>query len=261
MQATLLVSVLLVHDIFAIILDCDFKFQTSHWGVEYACVPSSLRTTLYDRNVTEVKGVHDAGQSNQKVIKLFVKKQSCPYLPLNLGSHFGNLKTLYMMHSKVQHLLNGDLDGLKNLRVFDVSHNPIEMLGQDFFKGHDTIEIISFYDCHLKMIHPNSLNPLTNLKEAHFEQNVCIDAQGNEHNQISDIKTEIADKCQSQFYETIINRVDEQKGTSETLSFTRRNANLIISFLLVLLFVVTAILALIFRRTFNSWSELRNTLI
>lgn len=256
----------MLQDMSAVIIDCEFKHLSSHWGVDYACSPLNFRTTLDDRNVTQVKGLHDAGKKNEDVKKLFVKKQSCHYLPLNIGSHFINLETLYIMNSNVQHLLDGDLDGLTNLRVFDVSHNPIQQLGENFFKGHDTIEVISFYDCHLKMIHPSSLNPLKNLREAHFQQNVCIDIHGDDISEMQDLKAEIADKCQSEHNELIFNRdfvVENSPRVSseETLSFTKKNANIIISVLVFLLLSIGVVFGIIIRRTFTSWDELKNTLI
>ena len=79
--------------------------------------------------------------------KLLVEKQNCPYLPLDVSKFFVNLETFFFMKSNVQHLFNGDLDGLNKLVIFNVSHNPIKVLGPNFFDGHETIEIISFYDC------------------------------------------------------------------------------------------------------------------
>lgn len=109
----------------AIVLECEFRQQVSHWGVEYACVATRLKTSLNDRTVASINGQHVSGMTNDDVKKIFIKKQSCPYLPLNFGAHFTNLETLYVMNSNVQHLLDGDLAGLKKLKVFDVSHNPV----------------------------------------------------------------------------------------------------------------------------------------
>lgn len=206
-------------------------------------------------------------------MKIYIKKQFCPYLPLKAGKFFKNLEILYVMNSNVQHLLNGDLDGLDKLIAFDVSHNPIEQLGRDFFKGHGTIQKISFFDCHLKIIDAEALSPLVNLKEATFQYNVCLDFRGNDNhydvsNSIRSLKMRIRDSCHSEKYgNQVFNQFDDVKPSplssrSRSLSFAQRNANLIISLFLIISVVLTAVLVKVFHSKFNNnWSELKKALI
>lgn len=261
------VCILTIQHNYATILECDFKVKSSHWGVNYACVAINFKTSLTDRNVSTVNGRHLTEKSNEMVTKLYAEKQFCPYLPLNLSSHFKNLETLYIMKSNVQHLLDGDLDELTNLKVFDVSHNPIEQLGRNFFRNQRKIETISFYDCHLKIIDPKSLDPLINLQEAHFQINVCIDYYASEESMLNDLKAEIGDKCTSELYnERIYNQINNSlcncNQTVETLSFTRRNTYVMISCLGVVITVLIAVLVrIILRKNLNSWHDVRATLL
>lgn len=258
--------ILLVIDTDAVILECDFKYYQSAWGSNYACIAQNLRINLFDRNVAEVKGLHDAPKTNDDVEKVFIKKQFCPYLPLNLGRHFKNLKTLYVMNSNVQYLMDGDLDGLPKLKNFDVSHNPIETISKDFFKGHGSIEIISFFDCHLKVIDPRALDPLENLREAHFQYNVCIreDFLGSDVKKINDLKAEIRKNCNQK---TNVEKIFAETKScmsemNQEMSFATRNANLIISFFLIVVIGLSVALIQIFRNAFrNNWRELRDNLM
>ena len=95
-----------------------------------------------------------------------MRKQYSPYLPLKVGDFYKNLEILCIANSNVQHLMQGDLKGLDKLEVFDVSHNPIEQLGPDFFKGHGSIESVLFYICHMKIIDTFVLHPLEKLNSA-----------------------------------------------------------------------------------------------
>lgn len=264
---TTIITFLLIRNIHAATLDCEFKSQMSHWGSDYTCVAKNFRTTLKDRQITSLTGLHDFKKTNDDVKTLFVKKQSVLYLPMGLANFFKNLETLYVMNSNLQHLMNGDLDGLTKLKIFDVSHNPIEQLGRDFFKGHPTIEKVSFFECHLKIIDPQALDPLVNLQEAHFQYNVCLDVRGDDVTKLSDLKAEIRDKCLTKYYDAeIFRRINETTSCNnaiaqkpQSLSFTRKNANVIIFFLAIMLIVVSLVLVQIFRNTFrNNWSELRN---
>ena len=244
----------------AITLNCKFQMLSTYLGNQYACVADNFKTTFTDREVTETNGTHVTGKSNDDVKKLYIKKQHCPYLPLNIGSFFKNLEIYYVMNSHVKHLLNGDLDGLDNLTVFDVSHNPIEQLGRDFFKGHSTIEKISFFDCHLKIIDVDALKPLVKLTKASFQYNVCIDTQAEKYT-MSSLNSKIKEKCHSANYEDqIYNSVDDTK--LQTMSFAQQNAYLIISFFAITTIVLSVALVRIVKSKFNNnWNELKSALI
>jgi hypothetical protein len=168
------------------------------------------------------------------------------------------------MNSHVKHLMTGDLDGLDKLTAFDVSHNPIEQLGHDFFKGHPTIKKISFFDCHLKIIDPEVLTPLKNLEAAAFQYNVCIDYQFTRRSgdSINILKNRIL-KCHTSTYgDQIYNQPDESSPIQTPMTFTQRNAYLIISFFIVVTVALSVVLVKIVRSKFdNDWKELRNAII
>ena len=259
----ILISItLLISQVIATVVDCNFQWKSSVWGPQFACVATNFRTSLDDRIVMNVTGFKP--QKMNQVKEFFALKQSCPYLPLNLGSSFKNLEIFYIMNSNVKHLLNGDLDGLNFLKVFDVSHNPIEQLGQDFFKGTPSIQIVSFYDCHLKIIDSLALCHFVNLREAHFQHNVCIDYHAYDLDMIEDLKVEIADKCNSRMFNTSFDLKFEPKSECqiyESMSFIRRNAYLIISFFGIILIGFSLVLIIIVRKTYNNnWIELKNNL-
>lgn len=162
----------------AISLKCKFSFETTRLGKRYTCwvkEPNTLKTTFDDRTITEVTGKHLAGQTNDDVGQLFIQDQFLPYLPLNLGTHFRNLEVWNTKTSAVEELTDDDLEGLPKLKVFDVSYNPIKILRNTFFEGHENIEYISFYECELKEIEKGALEHLVNIKEGHFQYNQCID--------------------------------------------------------------------------------------
>lgn len=195
LSASLLVVVCVISS-YGIALKCTFKDHSSYWGQKYACVVSELTTSLTNRIVTEIQGTHMEGRTHDDVVKVFAEHQHCPYLPTNLGTFFKNLEVLYVMKSNVSQLTTDDLTGLTKLKLFDVSYNPITLLRHDFFKGHESIEIISFYDCQLRMVEKGSLAPLVNLKEGHFEFNPCINFRGDDESRLPALIKEIHQNCQ-----------------------------------------------------------------
>lgn len=255
----------------AVILECDFKQHHSYWGEKYACVAKNLKSTLSDRKVVEVRGTHATGMTNADVKKVLIVGQYCPYLPINLGSHFKNLEVLYVMKSNLSHLTDDDLTGLK-LKIFDVSYNPIKRLHKDYFKGQDSIEIISFYDCELNYVERGVLDPLKSLKEGHFQFNECVDYRGDDEGLLSDLRQELA-FCDPKYklthrdmyhdydefdYTTVNvrNKFDDHRIAEVVLpklSFLQRHAVVITSLLFI---AVLALLGLLYKlNAFNrqSW--------
>ena len=252
-------EIFIIHVVSSVILECDFQIKKSHWTIEYACIATNFKTSLSDRKISEVKGTHLAGKTNADVQKLYVEKQNCPYLPLDVSKFFVNLETFYFMKSNVQHLFNGDIDGLNKLKVFDVSHNPIEVLGPNFFDGHETIEIVSFFDCNLKSVHPNALKPLKNLIRTSFQYNVCIDVRFPENVQ-TNLK-DIHDNCWSKGNKTNNKSFDESVFCAKQTSFASQNAVIILSFLSIILIMTLIVLTIMFtRRLDGDWSVLKKTL-
>lgn len=144
-------------------------------------------------------------------------------------------------------------------------------MGRDFFAGHGaTLKIISFFDCHLKVVHPEALEPLEHLDEAHFQHNICIDYHASTSSKVVDLKAEIIDKCPLRNFEEIFNHslacsVDEainmaKTKTTQTLSFTPKD--LIITFLVILIAILSIVLFKILRSRFGgNWMELKDALI
>lgn len=226
----------------------------------------------------EVRGSHEPGMTNADVKKVLIVDQFCPYLPINLGSHFKNLEVLYVMKSNVTHLTNDDLTGLK-LKIFDVSYNPIKRLHKDYFKGQNSIEIISFYDCKLNYVEKGVLDPLVSLKEGHFQFNECVDYRGDDEGLLGDLRQKLAfcdpkHKPSSESHEDVFDYGSVEFSSSSShsesvikdkafeiaktmavpkLSFLQRNAVVITSLLFV---IVVALLGLLYKlNAFNrqSW--------
>lgn len=248
-------------------LNCSFTTHSSYLGSEYCCIVNNLHTSHENRRITEVIGAHEGNNTNKDVKKIFIKFQNCPYLPLNLGEHFPNLEIFYTLLSNVQHILPGDLDGLNNLKKFDVSHNPVEEIPADFFNGHEAIETISFFDCHLKKVAKASLDVLQNIQTVSFSYNFCVDMTFQSEVAAFDFVTaqtffaDVYDKCNGHGYvvkshKPVVCESVEKFPTSAKLGIA----------MMVILILVTAILGAalicIYSKNFQkNWHELQFPII
>lgn len=230
-----------------IILECDFRMFEQWSRQVYTCVAKNLKTTFGDRNVTGIKGTHLEGKTNDDVVKLFIEHEDCPYLPNKLDAFFKNIQFYYAKKSKVEHLTSTDLDGLTMLHNLDLSYNPIKRLHKDFFEGHSSIERISFYDCDLNFIEKGALDALTNLKEGHFQFNKCVHFRGDDESLISKVLDEIKSCDPAWMNSDPRNNLHkggknqnkaigvEGKMYDEDEPFMRRNAFIILFFLIAII--------------------------
>ncbi|CRK98624.1 CLUMA_CG012249, isoform A [Clunio marinus] len=115
----------------------DLKFKLDRIREVGTCSPQKFRTTVEDKNVSSVNNLYDSFD----IVQFYGEKQSCPYFPVNLGSHFLRLQVLVIRNSNLQFLFSNDLDELNDLRVFDVSSNPIEYFPSIAKKYHLIIQI------------------------------------------------------------------------------------------------------------------------
>lgn len=185
---------------------------------------------------------------------------------MNLSEHFPDLKKLKISNTNLRFLVAGDLDGLK-LKEFDASWNPIEEIVPNFFKGQDKLQIISFFYCHLMVIDPNVLQPLTNLEFADFKDNICtsFEIYGSKVDSNDAIAAELNDKCRKEFY---IGKLHNEicdlypNQTEERVSFARENIVVISSFFAISSFALLAIILRIFAKGMgNNWRELKESLV
>jgi hypothetical protein len=218
------------------------------------------------------------GKTNADVVKVFIKHQNCAYLPRNLGQFFPNLLVLYVMKSNVQYLEDGDLAGLDKLEIFDVSHNPVEQVGANYFKGHSSIRTLSFYDCHIKKVEKGALDELKKLEKIHFDGNVCLDQKFeiDYDTTLEEVCDNIYDKCHGRDH-TLRTNLTETCGEHRSAEMSELKGDHIErestdswSIVLIILLALTTIMNVVFAialyRVFKgnfsgSWHEMRNVLV
>jgi hypothetical protein len=172
------IAAMIINSVIAVQMHCEFStFSPMSWYISprYTCTAVNFETTFKDRILNNVMGLHDYGKADIDIKMLYMYKENCHYIPRNISGFFKYIDVLYIKDSNLQHLMTGDLDGFNGISTFDVSYNPIDHVGEDFFKGHSSIRIISFYACHIKQIDFGAFDSLTNLKEVSLEHNYCHD--------------------------------------------------------------------------------------
>jgi hypothetical protein len=237
-------------------LFCNFSTHSNYIDVFYTCTGTNVLTFYEDRTVTEIVGDHIEGRTNNDVTQFFVKFQNCHYMPLGLDKFFPNLESVYIMKSNLQHLLLGDLDGLNKLRALDVSHNPVEELSADFFKGHDKIESLSFFDSHIKKVERGAFDMLKNLEFIDFDYNQCYSEKIRGYEMQSSVP-DLYDKCDGRGVIVKTHEPEICESFETKLSLWIKLGFGVIIFLMVLTTVLGVALFRIYSRNANkNWHEM-----
>lgn len=223
---------------------------------DYECIAQNLTTSFEDRSITKVIGDHTIGKFSSNVTDLTIHMQNTPFLPLNLGAHFPNLRVYRIHKSNVQHLMTGDLNGLKKLKVFSVSKNPIKQLGHEFFNEMSQLKLVDFEHCHLKRIDAEAFDKLINLVALDLTYNDCIDVSS--HFEFLGIKKLIKTSCQGEHAPIDNDSAIGCEGFSEErTSFV----DVFLTFMIVILLLIAISLAYAVIKIHrgirqNSWNEM-----
>lgn len=89
---------------------------------------------------------------------------------------FNSLQALIYLSlsgNKIRYIDSEMLIGVKNLRFFFIADNEIEVIGSSLFRNNAKLEEISFAHNRIRMIGTKLVVPITDLKLARFDGNVC----------------------------------------------------------------------------------------
>lgn len=231
---------------------------------EYECKAENFTTSFEERNITKIVGDHIAGKFNSDVTILTIHLQNTPFLPLNIGAHFPNLKKYIILKSNVQHLMTGDLVGMEKLEYFGAPKNPIKQLGHEFFNGMSELTTIDLHDCHLKRIDAEAFDQLTKLTSIDLNRNDCIDASSGFELGFSRLRAMIERACQGEHapidkYNVIGCKLGDTEGgitlTDIVIIF------IVVIFSLIAICLVYAVIKIHKGIRQNSWNEMTNNVL
>lgn len=160
-----------------VVIDCEFvllppSFTSSNL---YTCNSFFLNIQALSR-VISVTGTHDEGKSNLDVKRLQITNKNVFYIPKGIEKFFPNLEMIFIYHAGLKEISSADLSPFPNLINVDFYFNEIENLPADLFSKNAKIEYIDFGQNKFSKVRKDLLKPLTNLKRAGFQKNVCINA-------------------------------------------------------------------------------------
>ncbi|KAL7013274.1 hypothetical protein ACKWTF_015311 [Chironomus riparius] len=163
----------------------------------YCCQVASQQ--IVDDQELEFIGNHLNCKTSNDVTFIYFCNCNLNKLPKNLSKVFPNLNIISIYNSKLKTICKNDLSGFKQLKIFRCFNNDIEFVPGDLFEDSKCMEWIEFYiNKKLKIIEPNLLDKLENLKCVNLERNLNHNIEFTVWNSptstLDEVKNDLAEK-------------------------------------------------------------------
>jgi hypothetical protein len=180
----------------SLILECRFG---DVWGFGYSCIVqnSQLITSKDDREISEVKGQHLSGKTNDDV-KFFQAEVNVFYFPRNLTNFFKNLDKVWIHRAFLQEITKDDLNQFNNtLREIHLHVNQLKVIPSNLFENNENIEEITLSDNQIRHVESGAFDGLQKLRIIYFEENPCTNDYdyGYNHDQAFNTIRRVERKC------------------------------------------------------------------
>lgn len=179
-------------------LQCNFGFDGWDFAVKDAYICQAKPVTFTSKVlITNVEGAHTKPYLNNRVSAFLILDQTCEYFPSGIDKFFPKLEGIAIQKSKLKVIRKNDLKPFTELKSLSLHSNHLVTLGFDLLKSNKKLQTISFFFNKITNIAEDIFDGLDELKEAHFQTNICIDITAKGASEIKTLKTKIHMNCSS----------------------------------------------------------------
>lgn len=181
---------------FSLIFDC--KFSERNYGIilsTYTCEFSVIKSGS-EILLDSVNGAHRFGRSNVDVKTLTVSNNKfLNQIPLNVDKIFPNIVMLEWFAGNLTTLFASDLKQFPNLKVLSLEENKLISIAGDLFRNNVNLQFLYFGKNLLEHVDRDLLTSLTELKQAVFTGNPCINSEATTKEEIQDLNLQLPINC------------------------------------------------------------------
>lgn len=188
-----LLLLVVVHVSESFFMTCDFKDSNVGFGDLTTCEPNLLDTSR-DKTLESILS-WPLNRDQSDFTQLYSEHQNVVHFPANLHLKFPNLEAIKFWDSRVKFVDNFDLRGLSKLRFLNLDDNEIEVLQADLFLFNTQLLEVHLKNNKLKYIAIRILTPLTRLKVANLQNNLCINENADSQTSLEAFKRKIDEQC------------------------------------------------------------------
>lgn len=147
--------------------------------------------------VDKIDGKHIKGNSNAKVKKIYiVDSPLMEFMPKGIEEFFENLDGISIKNCGLKVITQANLEPFPKLKYLWLDNNKLEVLASGLFRFNPRLHLVSFKQNQLTTIADNIFDPLTDLENADFTGNPCIDLKAGNRYAVRIVMREVSKKCQ-----------------------------------------------------------------
>ncbi|CAG9812127.1 unnamed protein product [Chironomus riparius] len=182
----------------SVTLECNFGLDGWDFAVKdaYICRAKTIKFTTKVL-ITNVEGQHVSPNTNDRVNAFLIFDQTCEYFPSGIDKFFPKLEGIAVQKSKLKVIKKNDLKPFTELKSLSLHSNQLVTLGFELLKYNKKLQIISIFFNKVTNIAEDIFDGLDELKEVHFQTNICIDITAKNATDIEALKTKIYKNCSS----------------------------------------------------------------
>ncbi|XP_070503357.1 leucine-rich repeat-containing protein 15-like [Chironomus tepperi] len=198
---TLTIFLLILHTITvssSVTLQCNFISDGWDFAVKDAYMCRAKSVNFQSKVlITNVEGQHVGANTNNRVNAFLIFEQTCEYFPSGIEKFFPKLEGIAIQKSKLKVIRRNDLKPFTELKSLSFHSNQLVTLGFELLKHNQKLQIFSIFFNKVTSIAEDIFDGLNDLKEVHFQTNICINMTAKNRTQIDTLKAQIHKNCSS----------------------------------------------------------------
>lgn len=199
-------------------LNC--KYSSPGWGAKvgdpYACQLLNLDVASPTAVATVVTGKHHGSRTHANVRSLQVySSPNMTYIPKGIEQFFQNIFYITIKETGLAVIRKNDLKPFPNLKWLFLSRNQLKTLNSGLFRHNPKLNLISLEGNQLNSIAADIFEPIEDLQQADFRDNVCINSQATSRERVKEVELDIIRSCQNfmkKFTFTAYKSFDDKKS-------------------------------------------------
>lgn len=160
-------------------LICQYKIKTN-WdrldNVYFCDVANNVSFIRPCDEVTNITGFQVKTRSNADVRGIRAEYKDIPYFPQGLGKYYdvGKFIFIRIIYGTLKEIHQKDLAPFKQLKIFTIHSNEIEVIERDLFRFNPLLEVINIGHNKIKFVDGNVFGHLNQLNTLWIDDCACI---------------------------------------------------------------------------------------
>lgn len=199
MPHRLIICTILLCSTQAISKELPCTFQTREWpriGNVYECMTKSVDFQHQNDSVSKVAGGLPSGIGYDEINVIYMLDTVCHYMPSGINEVFKNIEGIQIANSGLRSIAQQNLQPFPKLKGLWINLNKIISLDSNLFDRSPLLKVVVFSDNRIRVIPYDIFDPIDDLAEANFLNNICISRNEIGRAQINRLLSEVTEKCQ-----------------------------------------------------------------